>query len=374
MLDPGGRSGRRPGDSLRAAHARTPGCAGAGQRRARRRGAPADQRSEVRDARAELERPDHGPRSRQRRPLPEPIDRARAGLHRRRGGRPPVRAVAASRRAGPPAATAQRRRRCDRPQRGDRLPPGRQAGWPAPFRDPAHRPAQRQRGRRDRAQRTRRQRAQGVRGAARPPGVPRLGHASRQPGPVQRARPPRGRAKPARRLRDGGAVRRSRRLQDRQRQPRPRGRRSRAPGGGAAHLDEHPRGRHRRQVRGRRVRRPTGGRAGAAGRGRDRRADPRVGQPPAFARGQRARDPRQPRHLRGRGRQRQRCRRADPQRRRRDVHRKERWQGRLSRVRTRHARTGRGAPRAAGRPPEGARARGVRPALPAAGAPRRRRR
>ena len=56
-------------------------------------------------------------------------------------------------------------------------------GSAAPVRDPAHEPA-RGRGRpRHRPQRPRRQRAQGVRGAARPPGLPRPGH---QPAPTAR--------------------------------------------------------------------------------------------------------------------------------------------------------------------------------------------
>ena len=51
---------------------------------------------------------------------------------------------------------------------------------------------------RHRAQRPRRQRAQGVRGAARPPGLPRPGHRPGQPRAVRRARAPRGRPHPAR--------------------------------------------------------------------------------------------------------------------------------------------------------------------------------
>ena len=53
----------------------------------------------------------------------------------------------------------------------------------------------------DRAQQPRRQRAQGVRGAARPPGLPRPGHRPRQPRAVRRARAPRGRRARAARAR-----------------------------------------------------------------------------------------------------------------------------------------------------------------------------
>ena len=143
------------------------------QLRAGRRGSPPDQRGPILDAGAELERPDHRARRRQHDPLPEPINRARARLHPRGGHRVLVRAAASSRRTGPAAAPPQRRRRRHRPGRGDRLPAGPQGRDAAPFRDPARRPAVRHHGGRDRAERSRRLRTQGVRGAARPSGLPR---------------------------------------------------------------------------------------------------------------------------------------------------------------------------------------------------------
>ena len=95
--DPRRRGRRRRRDAVRAAHARPPGFARALKRRARRGGPPPHERGEVRDARAELQRPDHGDRRRQQGPLPEPVDRARPRVHRRGGHRPPVRAAAPSR-------------------------------------------------------------------------------------------------------------------------------------------------------------------------------------------------------------------------------------------------------------------------------------
>ena len=150
-------------------------------------------------------------------------------------------------------------------------PPGRQR---APVRDPAHEPARRRARPRHRPQRPRRQRAQGVRGAARPPGVPRSGDEPRQPRALRRARAPRGRSCAPRALRARGDLRRPRRLQDDQRQPRPRGGRRGAAGGREAADREHPRQRHRGPLRRRRVRHPPRGRRGSADRSRHGRADP----------------------------------------------------------------------------------------------------
>ena len=61
----------------------------------------------------------------------------------------------------------------------------------APVRDPPHEPARRRERARHRAQQPRRQRAQGLRAAARAPGVPRPGHRPRQPRALRRARAPR---------------------------------------------------------------------------------------------------------------------------------------------------------------------------------------
>ncbi len=84
-----------------------------------------------------------------------------------------------------------------------------------------------------RPQQPRRQRAEGVRGPARPPGIPRSGHRPREPRALRRPRRARATRDRARRPADRRHVHRPRRLQDGQRQPRPRGRRHRAAGGRA---------------------------------------------------------------------------------------------------------------------------------------------
>ncbi len=110
--------------------------------------------------------------------------------------------------------------RRDRP--GDRVhaaPSGRRA---APVRDPAHEPAGGRARARHRPQRPRHQRAQDIRGAARPPGVPRPGHQPRQPRAVRGAGASRDRPRTPRGARAGRHVPRHRRLQDDQRQSRAR--------------------------------------------------------------------------------------------------------------------------------------------------------
>ena len=345
--------------------------AGPEQRRAVGRGSPARERGPVRDARPELERPDHGHRRQQHGALPEPVDRARSRLHGRGGHRPPVRAAAPSRRAGPPAAPPHGRRRRERPRRADRLPAGAPGRHPAPLRDPARRPARRQRGRRASS-------STAATSRERKAFEEQLAHQAFHDPVTHLAN----RALFNERVRH--AVARTRRegigmavlfvdLDDFKTVNDSLGHAA----GDRVLLEvaqrissERPRGRHRRAVRRRRVRDPARGRRRPAGGGRDRRADPRLARPSARARRQPPRDPRQPRHLGRRAGQCHRCRRADPQRRRRDVHRQGRRQGRLPPVRAGDARPRGGAPRAARRSAAGARARGVRAPLPAARAPR----
>ena len=107
-----------------------------------------------------------------------------------------------------------------------------------------------------------------------------------------------------------------------------------------------PRQRHRRALRRRRVRGADRGRRHRRRGCRDRRAHRRRAGPAALDRRQGAQHPLQPGHLGAGGRGRRRRRRADPQRRRGDVHRQARRQGRLPHVRAGDARGRHGAPRA----------------------------
>ncbi len=272
------RARRRPRREGRPALARHPGLARARERRADRGGPPPHERGALRLAHPRVERPHHGARLRRADRLPEPVHRARARLHARRGRRHELREPAAAGRAEPPPAPARRRGRLRRRRRhrGPRLhaaPPRRRG---AALRDPAHEPARRRARPRHRPQQPRRQRAQGLRGAVAAPGLPRPGHGPREPRAVRRARPPRRRPRPPGPHRPGRHLHRPRRLQDDQRQPRPRRRRPGPARGRQAPGHEHPRQRHRRALRRRRVRRPARGRRVRPGGGRHRRAHPRV--------------------------------------------------------------------------------------------------
>ena len=347
--------GRRHADLPLAARqpprARDPGLAGARERGADRGGPPAH----LRLPGPARERPHHRARLRRDDRLPEPVDRARARVLARGGHRHPLRPPARPGRAQPAVAPARRRHVVHRqPDRGLRVHAAPRRRRHAPVRDPPHEPPARRARARHRAQRPRRLRAQGVRGAARPPGLPRPRHRPRQPRAVRRAGPPRRRPRPARERRARGHLPRPGRLQDRQRQPRPRGRRPGPDGGRQAPRHQRALGRHRRALRRRRVRGPARGRRERAGGGRGREPDPRVAGRAAADRPEGDPHPRQPRDLGGRGRRRHRRRRADPQRRRRDVHRQARRQGRLPPVRAGDARRRARPPRAARRPPAGA--------------------
>ena len=92
----------------------------------------------------------------------------------------------------------------------------------APVRGPAHQPARRRARPGHRPQLPRHQRAQGVRGAARPPGLPRSRDRPRQPRALRRPRRSTRSRAPVREGRGRRDVHRPRRLQDDQRQPRPR--------------------------------------------------------------------------------------------------------------------------------------------------------
>ena len=359
---------RRARGGPRAGH---PGRAGARQRGPQRGGAPAARRGALRLARAPRLGSHHRPAARHVGQLPEPVDRTRPGLRRRRSrGRAlrPARGRGRSR-----AARAVRGH--DRRGRADpaaRVRADRARRRRAPVRDPVHGPDRRRACRRDPAQRARRQRAQGVRGRARTPGVPRPRHRAREPRDVRRAGAAGDRPQPARRPVAGGDLPRPRRLQDRQRLARPRGgrrgaRRVRAPPG-----RQRARSRRRRPVRRRRVRRAARGRRREPGRRRRGATDPRAARAPDAGRPARGDAERQHRHLGLRAGRRAQRRRAHPRRRRRDVHRQATGQERIPALRAGDARGRRRTPGAAQRPPAGARDRPVRAALPAAHPPLRR--
>src|SRR3954447_16625106 len=340
------RPARRP---ARPGHADLPGPR---ERGADRGGPPPRERGALRLARPARQRPHHRPGRRRHHRLSEPLDRARPRLCARRRDRDAVRPPAGPRGEQPAAAPAGRRLGLRRERdRGARVLAAPHRRVAAPVRGPAHQPARGRRRPRDRAQQPRRQRAQGLRGAARPPGLPRPGHEPRQPRPVRRARAPRRRAQPPRAARHRRHLPRPRRLQDDQRQPRPRRGRRGPARGGRAPGHEHPRHRHRGALRRRRVRHPARGRRQRAGGGRHRRARARVAPGAAAARPEGDHRPLEPGHLGRRGRVAGRRRRAHPQRRRRDVHRQARRQGRLPPLRARDARGRARAPGAARRPP-----------------------
>ncbi len=181
-----------------------------------------------------LQRPDH----RRRRAAASSPTRARrsrsARLAARRRPAHPLRPARAAQR--PPARDAGDRagRGRHRRHRHGRVHAAQPLRRVAPVRDPPHQPARGSRRPGHRPQLPRRQRAQGVRGPARPPGLPRpvTGLANRAlfADRVQHAL---ARAGP-RAGHDRRRLHRPRRLQDDQRQPRPRGRRRRAAGGLAA--------------------------------------------------------------------------------------------------------------------------------------------
>ena len=195
-----------------------------------------------------------------------------AGEATAEAGQPPAVLVAAQRLAAvPPADPRHRRvreqgvlRRDDGPvprrhlerrrRHAHRAPDAHDAGEPRAHRQP--------RGDRGRAPR--------ARGAAAVPGVPRPAHAARQPGPVPGSPRPRAGAAAGR---DGvGALRRPRRLQDGERQPRSRHGRPPARVGRRAAARVRARRRHGRPHRRRRVRHPRRGRPRRHRRARDRAA------------------------------------------------------------------------------------------------------
>ena len=163
-------------------------------------------------------------------------------------------------------------------------------------------------------------------------------------------------------------VRRPRRFQDHQRQPRPRRRRRGADrGGAAAGRDGAPRG-HRRPLRRRRVRGAARGDRRRGRRHRGRRPHP-GGVPPADpAGGHRGVRAHQHRHRHRPQRWPLDAGRAAAKRGCGHVHGQARRQGRLPRVRGVDARPGAGAAGAAGRPAARDRFRPVRARLPAGGA------
>ena len=196
-------------------------------------------------------------------------------------------------------------------------------------------PAHRRRGRGTRVELPRRHRAPPSPERAHPPGLPRPVDRAREQGAVPRPRRPRGHPAPTSRRAARGAVHRPRRLQDRQRQPRPLGRRLAAPSRERPALEMRPRRRHGGPARRRRVR-------GADGRARrpqrrDRRGRTNHRRPPGARRARRVArvgDGEHRHRVRIGGR---RIRRDAPQRRPRDVHGEGRRQELLPRVRPRDA-------------------------------------
>ena len=191
---------RRRAVARGAARARHPGVAGARGRRADRGGRPprAARRASARSCSHSSDLITVLDADATRR-LPEPVDRARARLRRPRSSSARASTGCSSR---PTTAAC-----CICWPTAPRVAGGatealecalrHRDGSVAPVRGPAHEPARRRARPRHRAQLPRRLRAQGLRGAARPPGVPRPGHRPRQPRAVRRARAPRRRAQPA---------------------------------------------------------------------------------------------------------------------------------------------------------------------------------
>ena len=258
--------------------ARFAGVAGARRRIACREPPPPEERGPLPFARRPLERPDHGARQR---PASSRIRARRSSVcSGTRSTRSRARASTGSSRQADRARLTQVVAGADEHGRRDAYlrvlaaPSGRTL---APVRGAAHATAGGRAHPRDRPEQPRRQRAEGVRGAARPSGLPRPGHQSGQPRSLRRpraARSPFDRADGVADLRD---VRRPGRLQDRQRQSRAsRGRRDSQGGRRAARGRRSP-GRHRRAVRRRRVRHPARRRRGLGrgGNGRRTAADKR---------------------------------------------------------------------------------------------------
>ena len=191
-------------DLAGAAVARRQRVARTRQRRADRGHAPARERSALRLARAQRERPHHGRRQRRDHRLPEPVDRAHPRLPPRRGARNLVPGAADRRRsrpAGPAARHAAAWRSRNVHVRVHALSRRRTHDQ---VRGPRDRPARRRARPRDRAERPRRLGAHGLPGAARPPGVPRSRDEPAEQGALLRPRPARADA------RRSGARRRSR--------------------------------------------------------------------------------------------------------------------------------------------------------------------
>ena len=381
------RRQRRVGDVARAAQrpaGRAAGAGHAGLARARERGAdrggpPPRERGALRLARPARQRPHHGARRRRHRRLPEPLDRAGPRLRARRAWSArastacwrPARTSRLLRLLADGAAYAgERRPRCSSARCATRDGTLRQFEvLHTNLLDDEHVA-------RHRAQQPRRQRAQGLRGAARPPGLPRPGHQPRQPRAVRRARAPR-RRRATGASSDGIAVifldlDDFKTINDSlghaagdevlRRGGQAPGRRASASSDTAARFGGDEFAVLLEDVESAQEAADTAERilealraAAAAGPARSSSSARSIGISDR------------------RGRRRRRRRRADPQRRRRDVHRQARRQGRLPPLRAGDARGRARAPGAARRPPARHGQRPARAALPA-GRPARRRR